>query len=101
MANFPAPWCVQAVGPRVFVTSSPASSSSAIIAECFEMSNGDGPLQAGHATLIASAPELVEALKAMLARWELYVGPDAIHAGEHDKALIAAARAALSKAGVS
>lgn len=37
-----------------------------------------------------------EALEKMVARFSLYLGPNEIHAGQHDKALIAEARAALS-----
>ncbi len=45
-----------------------------------------------------TAPTMREALGAMLARFELYLGPSEIFAGHHDKALVEYARAALSQA---
>lgn len=51
-----------------------------------------------NARLIAAAPELLEALTAMTARLSLYAGPNQVHAGEHDKALLAMANAAIAKA---
>jgi hypothetical protein len=44
----------------------------------------------------AEIERLRTVLQAMLSRFELYAGENDIHAGHHDKALLDAARAALS-----
>lgn len=49
--------------------------------------------------LIVAAPELLEALSALVQRFEVYAGPNDMHAGHHDVALLVKARAALAKAG--
>lgn len=43
----------------------------------------------------AKAARMGEALKAMLQRFELYAGPNDIHAGHHDLELLKLARSAL------
>jgi len=63
--------------------------------------NGDNPKfeeAVANAHLIASAPDMLAALRAMVARMELYAGPDGIHAGEQDKALLIQANAAIAAA---
>lgn len=44
----------------------------------------------------AQRDQLAEALRGMVARFELYAGPNDMHAGHHDIALLARARAALA-----
>lgn len=50
------------------------------------------------ATVEAQRDQLKEALQAMVRRFELYLGPDNIHAGHHDMALVERARQALGEA---
>ena len=58
---------------------------------------GHGDEHKANAHLIAAAPEMYEALEAMRARWELYIGGLG-GAGHTDDALMKQAAAALAKA---
>ncbi len=60
--------------------------------------NPDMPMFADHLTALTKERDaLREALTAMLGRYELYCGDGDMPAGEHDKAAMTLARAALNK----